>query len=303
MSLEQSPTLPRELERQIFETTASIHPRSMPALILVAQRVKIWIGPLLYRVLHIGRRPLDSEQIWVSGHSIAVRRLMEARPPAFFHDHVRHLCLDLHATVFLDDSVLVACDATVNVHLAGGNSQLLPQLAKLPLRRLSVDLKYLFPRSPDFRHALFATITHLSLHSPNLDWPQLAGLVHLPCLTHLSLDEPSPEYFYQNALRAFKSLAVLAVSWSQLRLVEALVSRGTYTAIATDPRFVVLLAENRIRDWDVGAQGGNDYWARADELVRKRRSGETSGKSFIAPLVQHIVIIHLIPEYYLYRDD
>ncbi|KAJ6550049.1 hypothetical protein B0H19DRAFT_1160293 [Mycena capillaripes] len=43
--------LPPELERLIFEIAALESPKSMPALILVARRVQIWIEPLLYGVL------------------------------------------------------------------------------------------------------------------------------------------------------------------------------------------------------------------------------------------------------------
>lgn len=60
-----------------------------------------------------------------------------------------------------------------------------------------------------------------------------------------------------------------------------------YAAIATDLRFVVLLATHRILDWEKGARGGVDYWVRADELVRKRRSGETNSKSLVPSVVEH----------------
>jgi hypothetical protein len=36
------PTLPRELEKIIFEMAALKHPLSMPSMVRVAQRVKIW---------------------------------------------------------------------------------------------------------------------------------------------------------------------------------------------------------------------------------------------------------------------
>ncbi|KAJ7485199.1 hypothetical protein B0H11DRAFT_2231396 [Mycena galericulata] len=303
MSLERPSTLPPELERGIFEIAAFIHPSCMPALILVAQRVKIWIEPLLYRVLCIGPKPLDSEEIWVTNSRQRIRHLMEGRRVALFHDHVRHLCLNLSGTVFLDDIVLRVCDATINIHLSGGNSQLLLHLEKLPLQRLSVNLKYLFSL-PDFTHPLFATITHLSLDNPYYHWPQMSSLTQMPCLTHLSFNEILlPETTYENALRDCKSLEVLATSWSRLAVLRVLIHNRTYASIATDLRVVVLLATDHIRDWQMGARGGDDYWVRADEHVRKRRAGETNGKSLVSFVVEHTVIIRVAPEYYLLSDD
>ncbi|KAJ7111263.1 hypothetical protein C8R44DRAFT_883087 [Mycena epipterygia] len=249
------------------------------------------IEPLLYRVLCIGAKPPDGKEIWIPVERI--RHLIEGRPlaPAFLHDNVRHLCLILSGTAPLDDimRVLVACDATVDLHLLGGSRSLLPHLGKLPLRRLSVYLSSLFRPSdgPEFTHPLFATITHLilthlNLMKPGFHWTHFSGLAQMPCLTHLSFDDIlSPVVVCEHALRDCESLEVLALSFSKMVLVESLVD--TYAPLATDPRFVMLLATHRIRDWETGARGGDDYWVRADELVRKRRSGE-------------------INEYYLFSD-
>ncbi|KAJ7362639.1 hypothetical protein DFH08DRAFT_799664 [Mycena albidolilacea] len=107
----------------------------------------------------------------------------------------------------------------------------------------------------------------------------------MPRLTHLSFDDITlQDASYRNALRDCKSLEVLAASWSNVNLIEAFVREGRYATIATDLRFVVLLATHRILDWETGARGGADYWVRADELVRKRRSGETN-VTIVPPLV------------------
>jgi hypothetical protein len=44
-----SPALPPELERLIFEIYALAHPRSIPKLMLVAQRVKEWCVEIFIR--------------------------------------------------------------------------------------------------------------------------------------------------------------------------------------------------------------------------------------------------------------
>jgi hypothetical protein len=49
----------------------------------------------------------------------------------------------------------------------------------------------------------------------------------MPRLTHLSFDEITlQDASYRNALRDCKSLEVLATSWSNVNVIEALVARG-----------------------------------------------------------------------------
>ncbi|KAJ7121829.1 hypothetical protein C8R43DRAFT_1136349 [Mycena crocata] len=47
------PVLPVELEREIFEIAAHSRPRSVPTLVLVASRVKVWVEPFLYRTIFL----------------------------------------------------------------------------------------------------------------------------------------------------------------------------------------------------------------------------------------------------------
>jgi hypothetical protein len=42
MSKDANPVFPPELEREILEILAILHPESMPVLLLIARRVKIW---------------------------------------------------------------------------------------------------------------------------------------------------------------------------------------------------------------------------------------------------------------------
>ncbi|KAJ7940066.1 hypothetical protein B0H13DRAFT_2300130 [Mycena leptocephala] len=86
---------PTELEKEIFELTASIHPRSIPTLLLVAQRVRTWIQPLLHRVLSIAalepglEPPGDS----VFRHSFtAIEKLLASKPASFMRDNCHGRC-------------------------------------------------------------------------------------------------------------------------------------------------------------------------------------------------------------------
>ncbi|KAF8201937.1 hypothetical protein K438DRAFT_1965389 [Mycena galopus ATCC 62051] len=51
MSVNDSPKLPLELERKVFELAAHLHPSSIPALLRVAHRILVWIEPLLCKIL------------------------------------------------------------------------------------------------------------------------------------------------------------------------------------------------------------------------------------------------------------
>ncbi|KAJ7118259.1 hypothetical protein C8R44DRAFT_190392 [Mycena epipterygia] len=276
-SLEPLPDLPSELERHIFEIAAFIHPPCMPVLLLVAQRAKIWIEPLLYETLCI--HPANSRgKIRIPVQYIP--RLIESRPLSFFHDHVRHLSLfvessDVDAIIRL----LAVCNATVDLQLFCGSPNLLPLLGALPLRRLSADLSHLFPSGRDFSHPLFSNITHLALYnSGSRDWNAWSGLAQLPCLTHLSFhNSPVDPTFCQEALMHCKSLEILAICVENHNADRR---SPDYATAAIDPRFVILAICNLPWDWEIGARGGEDRWVTADEFVGKRRSGATQDYRF-----------------------
>jgi hypothetical protein len=40
----------------------------------------------------------------------------------------------------------------------------------------------------------------------------------------------------------------------------------------------MLLVRNFEEDWETGGRGGEDLWAVADTLVKRRRAGETTGR-------------------------
>ncbi|KAJ7081263.1 hypothetical protein C8R44DRAFT_823716 [Mycena epipterygia] len=274
-SLGPTPSLPLELERYIFEMAAFIHPPCMSALLLVARRAKIWVEPLLYQVLLIG---FDIEGI-VGVPLDGIPQLVDSRPPAFFHDHVRHLSV----LVSPDNAkkvmpLLAVCHATANLHLIGGHPSLLPLLGAMPLRRLSARLSALFPSGPDFSLPLFTNITHLNLLDwPGYTWNRWSGLAQIPSLTHLSFhNSPADPAFCHEALMHAKSLQVLAFFLSDDK--EYLEFASRYATLAFDPRFVILVIAGLFVDW---ARGGEDCWAKAEEFVAERRSGETKSFYFV----------------------
>ncbi|KAJ7204221.1 hypothetical protein C8J57DRAFT_386077 [Mycena rebaudengoi] len=113
------PAFPEDLERCIFESAAFFHADCIPALLLVAHRVKIWIEPLFYKVVTIYGLPRETvpKPNTIFRHSVpALYGLMKSKPASFFPDNVRHVQL---AGVPIADilTALAACNATINLAL------------------------------------------------------------------------------------------------------------------------------------------------------------------------------------------
>ncbi|KAJ7493131.1 hypothetical protein B0H11DRAFT_1911561 [Mycena galericulata] len=47
-----------------------------------------------------------------------------------------------------------------------------------------------------------------------------------------------------------------------------------------DPRAVLLPVNDYLRDWEIGAEGGTDYWVIAEDFVKKRHSGVIQASNF-----------------------
>jgi hypothetical protein len=65
---------------------------------------------------------------------------------------------------------------------------------------------------------------------------------------------------------------VLVSVWGNQATLEA--SASHFVDAAAVPRFVMLVVCDLAIDWDVGARGGEDFWVRADEIVKMRLAGE-----------------------------
>ncbi|KAJ7234937.1 hypothetical protein C8J57DRAFT_1379698 [Mycena rebaudengoi] len=277
MDLAANCLLPVELERDIFELAAFLHPECMLALVLVARRVKIWIKPMFYETISVhqkeyrrqfSRRPLR-----------AVAELVISQPAALRY-HTRHLCL---VSVRMSDRVvdlLSTCGILDNLAFIKtylGSAALLPILGALPLRRLSLALRQSFQLFPwpnpfDGGHSLFSQITHLGILDGQVqvdDWRTWSGLAQIPRLTHLSALSDMSESVSNGVLKHCKFLEVLVFIYRDQEQFDQNLARGELT---DDPRFVMLVVKDRLLDWETGARGGEDYWARASALVRKRRS-------------------------------
>ncbi|KAJ7847428.1 hypothetical protein B0H13DRAFT_1730318 [Mycena leptocephala] len=279
-------TLPTELEREIFEIAAFFNPDSMPVLLLVARRVKIWIEPLLYQIITIYDPSLVTPSVLtpnrVFRYSITgFHRLMGRKPTSFFHDYVRHIQL------FISDmeeitKILSICDATMNLALYAPELPALlpPPLSSLPLQRLSVSAEKLFPGTTarDFSHPFFSQITHLFLLDSDRDgdWGTWSTLAQMPRLTYISFySSRMANSVCRGALEHCKALEVLAIWCSNQTKLETNIPRRA--ELAYDLRFVMVVVEGVENSWQIGSQGlrvarttgsGRKPWSRRGARVR-----------------------------------
>ncbi|KAJ7479453.1 hypothetical protein B0H11DRAFT_1276209 [Mycena galericulata] len=279
--------LPIELERLIFELAAETR-SAIPNLILVAQCVRAWLEPLLYRSLQLLRPRI-------------VARAIESVPtkqPTFLASTVRHVIvyasiLDLHPETFV--RFLESCPGITSLFIMGNITcrRLLPVLGNMRIQRLSVNLGLLFLRRRrsgrtgfcpvNMNHPLFAAVSHLNI----LDWfdiedeePQamqwLKDLSRLPALTHLAFGSPPHPQVMSTVLDSCPRLDALLAMFPVINnKQDAAKEYLEYIGGAiSDSRFVVAMYNEYDTDWELGARGGNDIWARAEEFIARKKCGE-----------------------------
>ncbi|KAJ7137626.1 hypothetical protein C8R43DRAFT_1202884 [Mycena crocata] len=249
------PLLPPELERNIFAISALSDSTVIPALILVAHRVKIWIEPLLYRIVSLDPRQTKHH---VPEHVFL--KALESKPANLWQDHTRHLSLGIPNAEQLD-RILALCNHTSNLALFHINwsfrwAKFLPRMAAMPLVRLAANLCILFkPEVVDFDHSVFAHITHLTSNYPCGPFDGFLRDVFAHCI----------------------SLEVFVFRYKNEVLRDCL---HYYAYFADEPRAVVLGVDDFLKDWEIGAEGGVDYWVRAERFIKQRQSGEINPREY-----------------------
>ncbi|KAJ7613211.1 hypothetical protein FB45DRAFT_1113040 [Roridomyces roridus] len=116
-------------------------------------------------------------------------------------------------------------------------------------------------------------LTHLELLGVyNRDESTWAGLSLLPNLTHLS---------YNNSEMLLSLAVMILCTCKSLRALVYIaqpdhgeLDEEEYPELARDPRFVRIVCERFVCDWQMGALRGIDYWSRADEFIANRRCRE-----------------------------
>jgi hypothetical protein len=244
------------------------------------------IEPLLYRVFSVDAAYRRSE--YAHRYSIGGAKFLEmlrSKSPGFIHDNLRHLAFD-YAEMLVEDATqaLLRCSGATNLVLVlyKKASASVPEILRtMHLLRLAVDLSYLFDGGAniDFQHPLFAHLTHLEVFDKD---PALTtvGIPRIPCLTHLAFHVLWDVNLYLAVLAQCPRLEVLAF------IVHERFWGEEYGVV--DPRFgddvrtVVVAVQDFINDWEFGADGGADYWVRAERFIAQRRSGAVKGESHSA---------------------
>ncbi|KAJ6460276.1 hypothetical protein C8R45DRAFT_1081228 [Mycena sanguinolenta] len=271
------PHLPPELERVIFEMAALTRRRTIPQLMLVASRVKVWTEPLLYQVIMLSVpafKERDSESLGLPYFNVEILlKAIERKSPLFFQNAVQHLFLQNSMLPKELEIVCAACTRVVNLfHFNTGLHDLGVLRSLHHLRRLSLSFPVFlhFCRSDDTRTVL-DNLTHLELYAgPFKKLTECLPL--LPHLTHISLSsipdyEPLQAALSENA--HLQCITVLSEEWDeQLDLTAC-------GKLIGDPRFVYVLKETPFRvDWFHGADVGKSHWAIADAFLGARRDGK-----------------------------
>ncbi|KAJ7615570.1 hypothetical protein FB45DRAFT_935992 [Roridomyces roridus] len=315
MSTDCSPSvsLPPELERLIFETTALRYPGRIPTLLLLAKRVHEWIEPLLYQVIPIIVIDERSETYRrMSGSRMLERLRAGDRPLQFFSSAVRdveilnlELFLGGSENVWADDDlkrVLSACTNMRSLLVIGDlhSKPILSSLADCRPTRVFL-ISGLEEPIPDFKRPLFRNVTHLVigelsrvLRSPSDRPPeegyeleresQWSNILKLPALTHLAVIHPLVPSAGQRILAGAPNLRAFVIvlpdnthlpSPEQIRALQEIQAFPW-----DDDRVVVLPAAN---DLTQGREGFStkawtpqvdELWAQVDEFIDDKRRGK-----------------------------
>ncbi|KAJ7161920.1 hypothetical protein C8R43DRAFT_991770 [Mycena crocata] len=286
--LKAFPVLSLAVEKEIFEHCTRDRPTQVPKLMRVAQRVKERVEPFLYRTIHLSTpgstwatrensKPIDGYPKLTIDTLLAA---IKSKPAAFFEKAVNNL---LVVDTYGCEAVLGACTGIENLWIRDlcirnptdvkRNISLVPFMERLRLKHLYADPTPLL-RANSLSAPLFSELTHLELltdYAPqgNGSWPELSLL---PKLTHLSFSSPHLFTTCFDVLNASKSLSVVVL------LLPPPTSNIEYSdpcLLWIDPRFVMIKGPfafgPALQDWQMGAHSGRDYWARADEMIAKRR--------------------------------
>ncbi|KAJ7761792.1 hypothetical protein B0H16DRAFT_1530554 [Mycena metata] len=275
------PKLPVELEREAFMLAAyNAQIRDIPSLIHVARRL-CRVTPILYRSFAI----CHSNFV---GDSLPLRRTpaefasMVFSSPFIIAQHIRDLWINAPVESTRLRQLIAACSRIETLDISNNLVPgFLPVLARMPLRRLSIHLDLLFGALKiDFGHPIFSRLTHLSV----LDCPvwevweeSWTGLFELSCLTHLAFQNFFSGPIVGDVLAQSRNLRLLVLTSS-----HDILEHGDIVPFAThDVRCVVIVVKNSLKDWEAGVVDRVDYWTKAEEFSKKRRTGEVEAAAYI----------------------
>ncbi|KAJ6563300.1 hypothetical protein DFH09DRAFT_481409 [Mycena vulgaris] len=251
----------------------------------VAWRVKHWLEPLLYRtlVMMTFANPIDGIPPFTME---TFDRIARTKPASFLRDSVRNVIVE-SIEIEQIKTILATCTGVENLWILPADRRRItsPLLAPhgISLRHLYCDFRRLCGAVivfESFSQPFFSHITHLELFHglpDNGDPAKWDGITALAHLTHLAVGT-TPNIFPScpHLLEGCKSLRALVILEPPSHNLPIL----PLNSFACDPRFVVKPFKNYVEDWQRGVLTGRDFWARADEFIAKRISGEIARSVF-----------------------
>ncbi|KAF7292587.1 hypothetical protein MIND_01156200 [Mycena indigotica] len=258
-----SPRLPVELEREIFELSASVCDSKGVSLTLVARRVQAWIEPLVYETL-----VLDSRK-----ESQRILDLANERPLGFLASIVRKVVLT-NAT-YEPHSILSLCSGATHVamdEVACSDLLIPPVLASMTsIRHLTIaagempecTLGLIYSPAPVFRG-----VTHLTL----LDYFHFEGdllpfVASLPALTHLALYHPPLCQTTRRFLEVCTNLHVLVILADSEE--DRLRKMAGNTSISDTTRVAICVCKGWADGVTVPEGDPENYWTAAEQIIRR----------------------------------
>ncbi|KAF7326295.1 hypothetical protein MKEN_00482700 [Mycena kentingensis (nom. inval.)] len=271
--------LPVELERIVFESAARNDVGTALRLTRVAQRVKIWVEPILYSRVVVARANdptiVDRPEFQRTKKQLAAAkapkkaavlpfiRTIACRPAEFFAQHVKVLHV-AHLTVLELRTVLSTCTGIVELswRQCTISKAIIALLNPLKLTRLSVDATYSPIHFPSPKLAqIHSAVTHLDLQFGSL----VPNLHTLPALTHLCLASEAQQTQNWSATLFSQSPKLQIVLHLSTPAHWTTVMRRNQGQPLADPRLVVMLPP------DAGSLPAHDLWPVTERIVRGRR--------------------------------
>ncbi|KAF8212640.1 hypothetical protein K438DRAFT_2009980 [Mycena galopus ATCC 62051] len=231
------------------------------------------VHPLLYRVLILNSTASES---YLSA--------IQSKSPEFLCMAVRHVLLVASMPETINNALL-ECTGIESLMVQGEwQPHLLPILNKTRPRKLNLSVQddgSQWAKST-LNQPLFLSLTHLEIFTDPSeqadgehwdDW--WSGLAALPALTHLCLSEELSNDILRPALAECPRLIVaINAFWMPVDAGSLFAAGYAQDLTIEDSRIVVMLVEDCKKDWKTGAGGGEDFWARAEKFVARKRRGE-----------------------------
>lgn len=271
----REPVLPPELERKIFELVAKLNPGMAVCLALVSRRVQLWMEDYLYSTITLSTPELCQRLLYT----------IDTRPPSFFAEHVKSLCVP--GDISADDAfrVLTVCQGVVNLaywidRLSRSNvphfhATHFHAISSLRPKLLSINVGGLFGSSEslDFTHPFFSQVTHLEV----VDWQfssMTMSLELLSSLTHLAVDIEDMNDM-DHLRRIFNDCKRLRVLLCLVKDDQAVINLSWTLStldIDDDGRVVVFSDSEVLENWENSVNGSSDnQWTFAEALVEEKQ--------------------------------